>query len=749
MKLLVVVLLATLVALCMSENIISYKTPLPVPEKMQTATTDDAFLYVVTYNDPAKIIKYKLGTMERVDTMLFAIEQNFTFATAASVDTKKKYLYVYGYQSLLSYDPLSEYIGVPAVARVLIQNGEFKLDSVQAVPLLNKYNKIRNVFVNEDYIYYTFNNAVSRAPINDLTSVETYETGLRDYTNPIATDPSDSSQRIVYFTNGTENFPFQLKTFQMLPSIALSGFFDGNYVYSSYSKADSERNSQAYITRTDLSTQERVDIPIGPLQAYLGGVSYVVSFIKDTVTNKLYALYRSKGINYLSPHGFTVLSDATVYIIDDVTLTTTATIALPGTNSYRGETFKIPPPIFTLIANENAYIATFENILCRYSLSSAEQPVKIALPMYGFDTVISMIARQNNLYYYSSVMGIVRYNYATGTTSIISNITADVQWMHVDQKEQYLYVNAYYRTTKYDLATVAAVSSRAIPLGIVYNTHTIDGVEYLLVKTYTDSGQLALGLFDYDNNKFVEVIATLVNGDMRKVAFTVDSSNTIYCASSYNFVTTVSRWTKEGLQDLFTFDASGTNVFNIAIDGDLLYVAQTQKLLRFNLTVCSANTPLGKCEPMNSFNSGVETHLDEYLYNVPPLMFPNGPYMYWSNIVTGELMSVHKETFCVEKIETNSRARGHIAAMRSDGTIFFGGYRAVQYNGISLATAASNFGILEVTNTTSVCIPATPVPETPRTTVATTIPPTEIPRSGANVVQLSCVSALVLGIMLL
>jgi hypothetical protein len=721
---------------------------------MQTATTDDQFLYVVTYNDPAKIIKYKLGTMERVDTMQFVVEQNFTFATAATVDTKKKYLYVYGYQSLLSYDPLSKYVGVPAVARVLIQNGEFKLDSVQAVPLLNKYNQIRNIFVNEDYIYYTFNNAVSRSPINDLPSVETYETGLKDYADPISigTDPSDSSQIISYFTNGTETLPFHFKAFQMFPSITLSGFFDGNYVYSSYNKEDSKRNKQAYITRTDLSTQERVDVPIGPLQAYLAGVSYIVSFTKDTVTNKLYALYRSEGINVWSPHGFTYLSDATVYVIDDVTLTTTATVTLPDTNSYRGETSTTPPPIFTLIANGNAYVATYENVLCQYSLSSAEEPIKITLPMYGIETAISMIARQNNLYYLLKE-GVVRYNFATGTTSTLINST--VQWIHVDQNEQYLYAAAANRITKYDLATITAVSSRAIPLGKVNSVHTMNGVEYLLVTTNTHVTPIDCALYDYERDKLIENIPAR-NRKAYNIAVVIDSSNTIYYASYENSFITVSRWTKEGFQDLFTFDAVDTFVFNMAIDGDLLYVAQPQKLFRFNMTVCSANA---RCKPMNSFTSGTKTHLDDYLFNVPPLLFPNSPYMHWSNIVTGALMSVHKETFCVEKIETNSRACGHVAAMRSDGTIFFGGYRAVDYNGISLATAASNVGVLEVTNNTNVCVPATPVVEnstvaptamsTVPTMATTTVPPTEIPRSGANVVQLSCVLGLVLGVVLL
>jgi hypothetical protein len=691
--------------------------------------------------------------------MQFAVEQNFTFATAATVDTKKKYLYVYGYQSLLSYYPNSKDVGVPAVARVLIQNGEFKLDSVQAVPLLNKYNQIRNIFVNEEYIYYTFNNAVSRSPINDLPSVETYETGLRDYADPISigTDPNDSSQIIAYFTNGTETLPFHFKAFQMFPSITLSGFFDGNYVYSSYNKADSKRNKQAYITRTDLSTQERVDVPIGPLQAELGGVSYIVSFTKDTVTNKLYALYRSKGTNYLSPHGFTYLSDATVYVIDDVTLTTTATITLPDTNSYRGEFSDTPPPIFTLIANGNAYVATYENVLCQYSLSSAMEPIKIKLLTYGIETAISMIARQNNLYYISREE-VVRYNLATGTTSTLINST--VKWIHVDQNEQYLYATAANRITKYDLATITAVSSRAMPLDMpkVKSVHTMNGVEYLLL-TNARIAPIDSVLYDYESDKLIESIPARKK-EVYNIAVVIDTSNTIYYASyEYSFIT-VSRWTKEGFQDLFTFDAVDTSIFNMAIDGDLLYVAQPQKLFRFNMTVCSTNANLERCKPMNSFTSGIKTHLDNYLFNVPPLLFPNGPYMYWSNIVTGALMSVHKETFCVEKIKINSRARGHVAAMRSDGTIFFGGYRAVDYNNIiSLATAASNVGVLQVTNTTNICVPATPVVETSTvaptamstmpTMATTTVPPTEIPRSGANVVQLSCVLALVLGVVLL
>jgi hypothetical protein len=758
MKLLLVVLLATFVALCTSENIISFRTPSPVPEKMQTATTDDKFLYVVTYNDPAKIIKYKLGTMERVDTMQFAVEQNFTFATAATVDTKKKYLYVYGYQSLLAYDPNSKYVGVPAVARVSIQNGEFELDSIQAVPKLNNYDQIRNIFVNEDYIYYTFTSAVSRSPINDLTSVEIYETGLPDYLDiatSIATDPSDASQRIAYVANGTETLRFKLKTFEKLPSITLSGFFDGNYVYSSYNTEDSKRNKQAYITRTDLSTQERVDVPIGPLQAYLAGVSYVVSFTKDTITNKLYALYRSEGTNVWSPHGFTDLSDATVYVIDDVTLTTTSTITLPDTNSYRGETSSTPPPIFTLIANGNAYVATYKNVLWQYSLSSAEQPIKITLPMYGIDTAISMIARQNNLYYFSSKMGVVRYNFATGATSVINNVTSSGGWMHVDQNERYLYLQRYSTFIKYDLATGAELASRQnIQFLRVHGTYSIDGVEYFLAGA-TNSADY--GIYDYDNGKFIEIIAR-PKRKHEKIAYAVDSSNAIYYATYYDNIVTVSRSTKQGLQDLFTFYFGSMKVYSIAIDGDILYVAQPQKLYRFNVTLCSANATLEECEPMNSFNSGANSYLESYLVNELPLMFPNGPYMFWSNIITGELISVHKETFCVEKIETYSRARAHNAAMSSDGTIFFGGYRASDYIRISSATAASNIGVVKVTNNTNVCKPATPVQETPRPTAptgmstdvsTTTVSPIEIPRNGANVVLLSNVLALVLGIMLL
>jgi hypothetical protein len=753
MKLLLVVLLATVVALCTSENIISFRTPSPVPEKMQTATTDDKFLYVVTYNDPAKIIKYKLGTIERVDTMQFAVEQNFTFATAATVDTKKKYLYVYGYQSLLAYDPNSKYVGVPAVARVSIQNGEFELDSIQAVPKLNNYDQIRNIFVNEDYIYYTFTSAVSRSPINDLTSVEIYETGLPDsleIATSIATDPSDASQRIAYVANGTETLRFKLKTFEKLPSITLSGFFDGNYAYSSYNTEDSKRNKQAYITRTDLSTQERVDVPIGPLQAYLAGVSYTVSFMKDIVTNKLYALYRSEGINVWSPHGFTAWSDATVYVIDDVTLTTTATITLPDTNSYIGETSTTPPPIFTLIANGNAYVATYKNVLCQYSLSSAEQPIKITLSMHGIDTAISMIARQNNLYYFSSKMGVVRYNFATGATSVINNVTSSGRWMHVDQNERYLYLQRYSTFKKYDLSTGAELASRQNirPLR-VYGT--IDGVEYFFAGTLSED----LGVYDYDNDKFIEIIAT-PNRKSDMTAYTFDSSKTIYYATYYDNIVTVARSAKQEIQDLFTFYID-SDVYSIAIDRDILYVAQPQKLYRFNVTMCT-NTTLQECEPMNSFKSGVYSHLESYVVNAKPLMFPNGPYMFWSNIITGELMSVHKETFCVEKIETNSRARAHNAAMSPDGTIFFGGYRASDYIRISSATAASNIGIVKVTNNTNVCKPASSVQETPRPTAptgmstdmsTTTVSPIEIPRNGANVVLLSNVLALVLGIMLL
>lgn len=278
------VLLATIVgvlAALSTAQTIEYLTPTPVSEKIRHTTVDRNHLYVITESDPPKIIKFKQETMERLDTYTFALNQNVSFTSLASTDAQQKYLYVLGYYySQPNYNTNN---GTTLLVRMLIQNGEFSLDSIRPVPAISN---IQSIFADDSYVYYITKNSATRSLLTDLEKQDSISAG--DEFLSMGDDPDHPTHKIAYFTNVN----IQLKTFQSRPQIIRGEFLAGDYLYAVHNES-----SQYYVKQTNVRSKSARRITVGPPQEW-NNYNYRMSFITDLVDQTVYVMYRQKSSMY-------------------------------------------------------------------------------------------------------------------------------------------------------------------------------------------------------------------------------------------------------------------------------------------------------------------------------------------------------------------------------------------------------------------------------------------------------------------
>jgi hypothetical protein len=630
-----------------------------VPEKLSFAAADTSNLYVVTYNDPAKIIKYKLGTMERLATLQFTREQNFTLATQACVDVQEKYLYVYGFK----YSG-----GEPVLARMLIQDNAFQLDSISSVPAINN---LKGMFADDKYIYYISQTSVSRATIDNLATLETIIGGTLLIN--IGNDPTDSKYKIAYYTKYSSTVNrVQLKTFQILSPVSTAQLFVGDFSYSSSYRDQ----SQSYITRTDLRTQTSIDFPVGPLQTKLSQPTYQVSFVADSITNKVYALYQRKYVMTPSMAPSTIWSDATIYTIDDSTNTATSTgvIAL-GTDVDLPDKKQIIK--FFWIINGNAYYGS-NNKLYRYSLTDLGSKNEIELPR-GTSDGCTLLARKQHLYF-TSKNDLSRFNYATGEIESIIDYPYGIQdpsATYVDKDEKYAYLSVGYNVAKIDLQTKTVV---------VQDPNR--RIEFKLFGGLTLGKKECLLLEGGSNNNLV-VWDTSYQGAVFGAVFSIGYSNifgytvvgeAIYFASKISdHYIQISTWSDYKVQALFTVTTNQTKsieCIKIIAQGNSLYLSTEQSLYVYDLTTFAGQAIIVDNTPTTNTVFSCSS----------PMLFPGGSYMYWSNIMTGRLYKIDIASRTpVEWIE-DPRALAFTAVVAPNARIYFGG-------------STSNYGVIETGET--------------------------------------------------
>jgi hypothetical protein len=427
-----------------------------------------------------------------------------------------------------------------------------------------------------------------------------------------------------------------------------------------------------------------------------------VSFVADSVTNKVYAFYQRKSI--VGPSGFyggfTAWYDATVYAIDDSTNTATSTgVVASGTDLDlpSGNTQKILK--FFWIVSGNLYYGT-GNKLLRYSLTDLESKNEIALPL-GTSNGYTLLARKQYMYI-TSKNGLARYNYKTGELELVFDSfgSNDPGTTYVDRNERYAYLDGGNWVMIIDLQTK--------------QIHTLANNRQINTKLF---GGLMLGkrecLFLKNRLGNLLVWDTSYHGPWLffdagngGVFGYTSVSETIYLAFAALHNIEVSMYRDFGVHALFTVTTNETRYFEcikLAVQGNSLYLSTEQSLYVYDLTTFAGQAIIvDNTSTNNTMFSCSST-----------MLFPGGSYMYWSNLLTGRLYKIDIASRApVEWIE-DPRALAFSAVVAPNATIYFGG-------------STSNYGVIETGETNSlfddppIATNATRIPSTTYNTKANT-----------------------------
>jgi hypothetical protein len=661
MHVLLAIVIVVLAALSTAQTT-QYLTPSPVSEKIRHATADSNYLYVITESDPPRIIKFKQGTMERLTTYTFALSQKVSFTSLASTDAQQKYLYVYGYYySQPNYNVSN---GTSVLVRMLIQNGEFSLDWIQSVPIVGD---VQSIFADESYIYYVTKYSAIRSPLNDLEKQDSITAGEKYMT--MGDDPDHPTHKIAYFTNVN----IQLKTFESRPQHGQ--FLAGNYTYTVYNETN-----QYYVKQTDIHSQSTRRITVGPPQDW-NIYNYHMSFIADSVNQTVYVMYRQRaiyGAKYYRPPWENIV----VYRIDNSMENATMLVTLTDTDA--APDLNLPVSQFLFALRGHLYYKSNGNDLYQFSLTAPYDQLKVSLTPTSIGDCQRYIARQYNLYCVSKY-GLKRYEYCTGTVYNIYNVYISpfhAKVVHVDTNEKFAYIPTQTRIiVTIDLASNTSTSGDWL---FADNTQlgsfTLDSAyQFFAVGNRNE---------EFRAHSIANTTLSFSTGYNLQQAAITTTSDAIYFAHPLETTTVIAKWCQScGYRKLFTVSGSDKLGTSIAVQGEILYLAQSMKLSTHSLATSKSITSVISDAPI-MYPSG------------SAMYFPGGEYMYWVTPMSETIQKVHVSSLSIVETIQATRARTYASSMRPDGTIYFGGVDAYETSRIS-----SNLGVIGY-GKPNVCRPA-------------------------------------------
>jgi hypothetical protein len=485
-------LLLLLVTFCYCDDALPYSllTAPPIPEKFSTAETDGTYLYVATFSDPVRIIKYKLSDMSRVATIDFAPSQNVAFATKMCVDMKKTSLFIFAFSNLgtAQYGGSNEVVGGAGLfgpARIIkIDLATFTVSLISTPPMrdLSTY-RLDKLFADTNYIYLIVDGVeMHRLAQSNLGAVGIPlqlggGTFIRLYTDK--STGALSTDKVVIFGYRNVVAKVQLRTWTLdVYDVTLSR--DGldnyqivsNYLYASrtYTTANNEQQVQVVKWNIDNNYSEVAAFDIGSKQPITANAAtkYSVSFAYDqNQSTKIFALYYS----YTTTADGTITSEKTLYSISVSTNTITNNkFTFPNTQSAVPG-FAASTPFF-LVYNNYAYYGSYNNNIYRVSLSSTGASIthSLSLQSDGIGLAQGMTTRGNTLFYSTSKI-IGQYNLQTNllktaVLTVTQNGLDDPvfpQLVYIDDAGQYAQYVSKYSLRMIDLNTSSIMYSYGVP----------------------------------------------------------------------------------------------------------------------------------------------------------------------------------------------------------------------------------------------------------------------------------------------
>jgi hypothetical protein len=676
-----------------------------IPDNIGTGASDGSNLYLATFTDPMRIIKYRQSDMTRLATINLTISQGATFAEKSCINMKNTFLYVFGYR-YTNYagkqiggpneaNGGSNHFGPPVIVKVNISNGSFSVVSVKPVAIVDTDYSVTKMFADLNYVYVVITDFhVYRFLATDLSyqgkinlqDCSFVRLGVDVTPGALATD------KIAYFFNGHIVKRLRLKTFTTLPQIALTytvpyirdPMIVGNYMYfATVVTINGKQQGQA--VRFNIAnnfTQDSVT-NVGP--SY-DGFDNRINFAYDLFSStKIYALQFY--IDFYTDK--TTFSEYQVYgiTLSNNAVTTTLNDPLPDTNLVYGTESFYPEPAFFLVANGNAFYASASNNLYKVNLATQTTPTKIAIQGLTNGDATHFVIRGNKLVYFDAL--------ALGTLDLVTGVQAyykgtDIHSFqttasYVDTTGSYAYVvditGFLIQKFRLDNTSITKSATKQAPSSIFATYQSGNNVQFFCFGTNT------LTIWDYTTNTIVHH-KDVTSFDFQEINYaTIDTTNSSVYFSSY---------TGSGTKAIFKWDFLASTVSTFyQIPGPINYQSVQRPFVFGNYVYITTGGLLYRFDKSTKNLLGTISSTGG-LDHSTVITSADGAYLYWAQ--GNAISKINAASFTiVESTDPSTRVAFNQLAEGPEGKIYFGGAVSNYFGNIIFPTGErtiSNIGVI-------------------------------------------------------